>query len=79
MAICDNGKKEDAVYKVAVLAGRTVVGLGTGVCLGIGALAVAAVAEVAIPAILTIKALGLACGALGFLSGAKELKKKEMT
>ena len=67
-------KSGDVVYKVAMLAGKTVAGLGLGVSLGVGALLLAAVAEVAIPAILTFKALGLTGGALGFLSGAKELK-----
>lgn len=67
-------KGGDTVYKVAMLAGKTVAGLGMGVSLGIGALLLAAVAEVAIPAVLTFKALGLTGGALGFLSGAKDLK-----
>jgi len=75
---CD--KKEafvrDSAHKAAVLAGRTVIGLGVGACLGVGALAVAAIAEVAIPAILTFQALGLTCGAMGFLKGAKDLKAK---
>lgn len=67
-------KGGDTVYKVAMLAGKTVAGLGLGISLGVGALLLAAVAEVAIPAILTFKALGLTGGALGFLSGAKDLK-----
>lgn len=67
-------KNGDAVYKAAMLAGKTVAGLGMGVSLGIGALLIAAIAEVAIPAILTFKALGLTGGALGFLYGAKDLK-----
>jgi len=67
---------QDAAHKAAVLAGRTVMGLGVGVCLGVGVLAVAAAAEVAIPAILTFKALGLTCGAMGFFKGAKDLKVK---
>jgi hypothetical protein len=71
----DNDEKSgDAVYKVAMLAGKTAAGLGVGVSLGVGALLVAAFAEVAIPAILTFKALGLTGGALGFLYGAKDLK-----
>jgi hypothetical protein len=67
----------DAAHKAAVLAGNTVVGLGLGVTLGVGALAAAAIAEVAIPAILTFKALGLTCSTLGFLKGAKDLKVKK--
>lgn len=67
--------KTSLLYKTTMLAGKTIVGLGVGVTLGVGALAVASVAEVAIPAILTFKALGLTCGAVGFLSGAKNFKK----
>lgn len=70
----DDGKGDRVVYNVAMLAGKTAVGLGVGVSLGVGALAAAAFAEVAIPAILTFKALGLTGGALGFLYGAKDLK-----
>jgi len=62
--------------KFAVIVGRTAVGLGVGVCLGIGALAAATIAEVVIPAVLTFQAFGLACGAVGFLSGARALKRK---
>jgi len=69
-------KKENAVHnavhKIAVIAGTTATGLGVGLTLGVGVLAAAAVAEVAIPAVLTFKAFGLTCGALGFLKGAKD-------
>ena len=75
MAHDSDEKGGDAVYKVAMLAGKTAAGLGVGVSLGVGALLLAAIAEVAIPAILTFKALGLTGGALGFLYGAKDLKK----
>jgi len=68
-------KREDTARKVAALGGKAAVGLGTGVCLGVGVLAVAAVAEVAIPAILTFKALALTGGALGLLKGAKDFNK----
>ena len=71
----DDGKGGGIVYNVAMLAGKTAMGLGVGVSLGVGALAAAAIAEVAIPAILTFKALGLTGAALGFISGAKGLKK----
>lgn len=74
MANDDYEKGGDVVYKVAMLAGKTVAGLGLGVSLGIGALLLAGIAEIAIPAILTFKALGLTGGALGFLHGAKGLK-----
>jgi hypothetical protein len=68
-------KREDALRKIAVMGGKAVAGLGTGVCLGVGVLSVAAVAEVALPVILTFKALGVTCGALGLVKGAKEFNK----
>ncbi len=67
--------KRSFLYKVFRLGGKTAVGLGAGLTVGIGALAAAAIGEVAIPAILTFKVLGLTGGALGFLSGAKDLRK----
>jgi hypothetical protein len=70
---CD--RKGEGVYKVARIAGKTAVGVGVGATLGVGALAAAAVAEVAIPAILMFKVLALTGGALGFLSGAKDFRK----
>ncbi|MEI7635837.1 MAG: hypothetical protein WCJ37_00905 [Syntrophus sp. (in: bacteria)] len=68
-------KREDTARKVAMMGGKAVVGLGTGVVLGVGVLSVAAVAEVALPVILTFKALGVTCGALGLVKGAKEFNK----
>jgi len=67
--------RENAVHKAAAMAGKVAVGAGAGVCLGVGALAAAAIAEVAIPAVLTFKALALTGGALGLVKGAKDLKK----
>jgi len=69
-------KRENAVLKVAKMGGKAVVGLGTGVFLGVGVLSVAAIAEVALPVALTLKALGLTGGALGLVKGAKEFKDK---
>ena len=68
-------RREEAVHKAAAMGGKVVVGVGAGLCLGVGALAAAAVAEVAIPAILTFKALALTGGALGLVKGTKDLKK----
>ena len=68
-------KREVTVRKVATMGGKAVVGLGTGVVLGVGVLSVAAIAEVALPVILTFKALGVTCGALGLVKGAKEFNK----
>ena len=67
--------RESAFSKTAAMGGKVVVGVGAGLCLGVGALAVAAIAEVAIPAVLTFKALALTGGALGLVKGAKDLKK----
>jgi hypothetical protein len=68
-------KREAAVHKVAEMGGKAIVGVGAGLCLGVGALAAAAVAEIAIPAVLTFKALALTGGALGLVKGAKDIKK----
>ena len=67
--------RENAVGKAAAMGGKVVVGVGAGLCLGVGALAAAAIAEIAIPAVLTFKALALTGGALGLVKGAKDLKK----
>jgi hypothetical protein len=67
--------RENAVSKAAAMGGKVAVGVGAGLCLGVGALAAAAIAEVAIPAILTFKALALTGGALGLVKGAKDLRK----
>ena len=67
--------RENAVSKAAAMGGKVAVGVGAGLCLGVGALAAAAIAEVAIPAVLTFKALALTGGALGLVKGAKDLKK----
>lgn len=69
-------KREDTVRKVATMGCKAAVGLGTGVFLGVGVLSVAAIAEVALPVILTFKALSLTGGALGLVKGAKEFDKK---
>ena len=68
-------KREDTVRKVATMGGKAVVGLGTGVVLGVGVLSAAAIAEVALPVVLTFKALGVTCGALGLVKGAKDFNK----
>jgi hypothetical protein len=70
-------KAGDVAQKTMVMLGKTAVGLGAGVCLGLGALSAATIAEIAIPAVLTMKALGLTGAATGFLWGAKGLKKQE--
>ena len=68
-------KREDTVRKLAGLGGKAGVGVGAGLCLGVGALTTAAVVGVAIPAIATFGVLALAGGALGFVKGAKDFNK----
>ena len=68
-------KREDSVRKVAAMGGKAVVGVGTGVCVGVGVLAAATAAEVVIPALLVFKALALTGGALGLVKGAKDFNK----
>jgi hypothetical protein len=68
-------RRKDTVSKFAAMGGKAAVGLGAGVCLGVGVLAAAAVAEIAIPAVLTFKALAVTGGALGLVKGAKDFKK----
>jgi len=67
--------REDAVLKVAAVGGKAAVGLGTGLCLGVGALTAAAIAEVAIPAILTFGFLAAIGSAIGLVKGVKDLNK----
>ena len=68
----DDNKKDEFIYTVCKVIGRTAAGLGAGVAAGIGAIAVAAMAEIAVPTILLLKAFGLTGGALGFLHGLKK-------
>ncbi|MEI7635840.1 MAG: hypothetical protein WCJ37_00920 [Syntrophus sp. (in: bacteria)] len=68
-------EREDALRKVAALGGKAAVGVGAGICLGVGALTTAAVAGVAIPAILTFGVLGVTGGTLGLVKGAKDFYK----
>jgi hypothetical protein len=63
---------EDNIHTACSIFGKTVAGLGVGVVTGIGLVVVAAASEVAIPAILVLKAFGLTGGALGFLKGIKK-------
>ena len=68
-------RRKATVGKFVGMGGKAAVGLGTGVCLGVGVLTVAAVAEVVIPAVLVFKALALTGGALGLVKGAKDFNK----
>ncbi|MEI6209333.1 MAG: hypothetical protein WCP20_21345 [Desulfuromonadales bacterium] len=63
---------EDNIHTACSIFGNTVAGLGVGVVTGITLVVVAASAEVAVPAILLLKAFGLTGGAFGFLKGIKK-------
>jgi len=63
---------EDNIHTACSVVGKTVAGLGVGVVAGITLVVVAAAAEVAVPALLLLKALGLTGGALGFVTGIKK-------
>jgi hypothetical protein len=68
---CSNTTEEN-IHTACSVVGKTVAGLGVGVVAGISLVVVAAAAEVAVPAILLLKALGLTGGALGFVTGIKK-------
>ena len=57
------------IHTACSVFGKTVAGLGVGVVAGIGLIVVASAAEVAVPAILLLKAFGLTGGAVGFVKG----------
>lgn len=70
--VCCTNSAEDNIHTACSVVGKTVAGLGVGVVAGISLVVVAAAAEVAVPAILLLKALGLTGGALGFVTGIKK-------
>ena len=70
-ACCSNTTEEN-IHTACSVFGKTVAGLGVGVVTGITLVVVAAAAEVAVPAILLLKAFGLTGGALGFVTGIKK-------
>ncbi|HIJ95507.1 MAG TPA: hypothetical protein HPP94_07190 [Desulfuromonadales bacterium] len=63
---------EENIHTACSIFGSTVAGLGVGVVSGISLVVLAAAAEVAVPAILVLKAFGLTGGAFGFLKGIKK-------
>jgi hypothetical protein len=63
---------EENIHTACSIFGKTVAGLGVGVVTGISLVVVAAAAEVAVPALLVLKAFGLTGGAFGFLKGIKK-------
>ena len=70
--VCCTNTTEENIHTACSVVGKTVAGLGVGVVAGISLVVVAATAEVAVPAILLLKALGLTGGALGFVTGIKK-------
>jgi len=70
--VCCTNTTADNINTACSVVGKTVAGLGVGVVAGISLVVVAAAVEVAVPAILLLKALGLTGGALGFVSGIKK-------
>ncbi len=65
-------RTEENIHTACAILGKTAAGLGVGVVTGIGLVVAAAAAEVAVPAVLVLKAFGLTGGALGFLTGIKK-------
>jgi hypothetical protein len=63
---------DENIHTACSIFGKTVAGLGVGVVTGISLIVVAGAAEVAVPAILLLKAFGLTGGALGFVKGIKK-------
>ncbi len=63
---------EENIHTACSIFGKTVAGLGVGVVTGISLIVAASAAEVAVPAILLLKAFGLTGGALGFVKGIKK-------
>lgn len=63
---------EENIHTACSIFGKTVAGVGAGVVTGITLVVAAAAAEVAVPALLALNALGLTGGALGFLRGIKK-------
>jgi hypothetical protein len=63
---------EENIHTACSIFGNTVAGLGVGVVSGISLVVLAATAEVAVPALLVLKAFGLTGGAFGFLKGIKK-------
>ena len=69
---CSPSTTEENIHTACAILGKTAAGLGVGVVTGIGLVVAAAAAEVAVPAVLVLKAFGLTGGALGFLTGIKK-------
>ena len=69
---CGCTTTSENIHTACSILGNTTAGLGLGVAAAISLVVVAAAAEVAVPAILVLKALGLTGGAIGFLKGIKK-------
>jgi hypothetical protein len=69
---CSSTTTEENIHTACSIFGKTVAGLGVGIATGISLVVIAAAAEVAVPALLVLKAFGLTGGAFGFLKGIKK-------
>ena len=69
---CSPSTTEENIQTACSIVGKTAAGLGVGIVTGISLVVAAAAAEVAVPAILVLKAFGLTGGAIGFLKGIKK-------
>ena len=69
---CGCSTTSENIHTACSILGNTTAGLGIGVAAALSLVVAAAAAEVAVPAILVLKALGLTGGAIGFLKGIKK-------
>lgn len=69
---CSANTPEDNIHTACSIVGKALAGVGIGVVGGIGLVVAAAAADVAVPALLLLKAFGLTGGALGFVNGIKK-------
>jgi hypothetical protein len=69
---CVSTTTEENIHTACSIVGKTAAGLGIGIATGISLVVIAAAAEVAVPALLVLKAFGLTGGAFGFLKGIKK-------
>ncbi len=69
---CRTNTAEDNIHTACSIVGKALAGVGIGVVGGISLVVAAAAADVAVPALLLLKAFGLTGGALGFVKGIKK-------
>jgi hypothetical protein len=69
---CCTNTAGDNIHTACSIVGKALAGVGIGVVGGISLVVAAAAADVAVPALLLLKAFGLTGGALGFVTGIKK-------